>query len=85
MSVTVRMPPQSAWYTHVFRDTDTHTNHAVITVKPSFKRRSRSRVGCGPLVMDMQRRFSSGTVISPVTCEKCLDIHVAMERLLEDG
>ena len=85
MSVPVRMPPQSAWYTHVFRDTDTHINHAVITVRKNSKRRRRSRVVCGPLVMDMQRRISSGDIISAVTCERCLDIHTAMEHLLEDG
>ena len=84
MSTTVRMPPQSAWYTHVFRDTETHVNHAVITIRRSFKRKRRSRVVCGPLVMDMQRRFSSGHTISAVTCERCVVIHTALEQLLED-
>ncbi len=84
MNVPVRMPSQSDWYTHVFRDTETHVNHAVITIKRSFKRKRRSRVVCGPLVMDMQRRFSSGHTISAVTCKRCLVIHTSMEQLLED-
>ncbi len=82
--LTVRLPPQSEWYTHVFRDTKTGVNHAVITVKRHFKRKPRSRVVCGPLVSAMQRRVSSGTIISAVTCRKCLSIHDALEQLLED-
>jgi len=82
--VTAKLPPQSKWYTHVFRDTETHVNHAVITIKRSFKRKRRSRVVCGPLIVDMQRRFSSGHTISAVTCEKCLSIHTALEKFLED-
>lgn len=80
---TLKMPPQSEWYTHVFRDTETGANHAVITTKRHYKRKSRSRVVCGSLVLSMQRRVSSGTVISAVTCEKCLTVHRALEQLLE--
>ena len=82
--VTTHLPPQSEWYTHVFRDRDTGINHAVITVKRHFKRKPRSRVVCGPLVSAMQRRVSSGNIISAVTCRKCLSIHDALEQLLED-
>ncbi len=82
--LTVRLPPQSEWYTHVFRDPETKVNHAVITVKRHFKRKPQSRVVCGPLVSSMQRRVSSGTIISAVTCEKCLNVHHALEQILED-
>jgi hypothetical protein len=69
-------------YAHVFRHD--RVNHVVVTAKVKVRRNGRHRVLCGPRVDEtFQRRVSTGTVASPVTCDKCLKSMTGIVDLME--
>lgn len=81
MKTPVRMPPQSQWFTHLYRDKTTKLTHAVICLKRNFKRKPGSRANCAALIEGMwPRGLGDG-----ITCPKCLGIYNALDYLLEDA
>ncbi len=69
-------------HAHVFRR-DT-VNHVVVTAKARVRRNGRHRVLCGPRVDDtFQRRVSTGDIMTPVTCTKCLKSMTGIVDLME--
>ena len=69
-------------YAHIFRRD--RVNHVVLTSRANIRRNGHFHTVCAKRVDDsFQRRVSSATVSSPVTCEKCSRFMVALHDIVE--
>jgi len=69
-------------FAHVFRRDQ--INHVVVTAKANVRRNGRHHTLCAQRVDDtFQRRVSTGTISSPVDCDRCLKSMTGIMDLME--
>ncbi len=69
-------------FAHVFRRD--RLNHVVVTAKARVRRNGRHHTLCAIRVDEtFQRRVSTGTIATPVTCPRCLRSMTGIMDLME--